>query len=87
VRWHLLRALALRLDSWGNVQCRNIISGYIDYLYKNYSNLFYGVCNGIPIDEIRNLWKSDAYIQALYSGLENRISLKAVELMSATALL
>jgi hypothetical protein len=71
VRWHYLRACALRLTSYGNKECRDIISGYIEYLNSNYESHMYGSINGIEMKEIRNLWRSDASIEALYCGEES----------------
>jgi hypothetical protein len=75
VRYHLLRANALRLDSYGNKVCRIIIQDYINYLYRAFAPDLIGfVCikgNNIPMSEISNLWKSDEYIEALYSGYES----------------
>jgi hypothetical protein len=74
VRFHLLRANALRLDSYGNILCRRIISDYINFLYERYMEDLIGNLSikkaDIPMSEIFGLWKSDAYIEALYSGYE-----------------
>jgi len=75
VRWHFLRACALRLDSFGNKECRIILSDYIKYLNRKYRDQLHGVVirGGVSVDmkEIRAVWKSDEYIAALYSGKEN----------------
>jgi hypothetical protein len=74
VRFHLLRANALRLDSYGNIVCRRIISDYIEYIYSRYKEDLIGDVHikksTIPMGEIIALWKSDEYIEALYSGYE-----------------
>lgn len=75
VRWHYLRACALRLDSFGNKECRKILSGYLSYLNSEYANELTGVVyrqgsDPISMTEIRHLWKSDAWISNLYSGKE-----------------
>jgi len=70
VRWHYLRASALRLDSYGNEECRVTLQAYIEYLEHNYSDQFFGEVRGLTMSEIRNVWKSDSYIEALYSGQE-----------------
>lgn len=77
VRWHLLRACALRLDSYGNEECRATLSEYITYLYDNYSSQLVGVVEkpgvfSMSIEEIKGVWKSDAWIEALYSGQESK---------------
>lgn len=75
-RWHLLRACALRLDSYGNVECRRVLSGYIEYLNHKYrAEMFGDVCRSgsapVSMKEIRNVWKSDVWIEALYCGSES----------------
>jgi len=81
VRWHYLRACALRLTSYGNRECRSVISGYIEYLNAQYGDHMYGECNGIDIKHIRGLWRSDAAIESLYLGQESVCSgaLKSLE--------
>jgi hypothetical protein len=77
VRFHLLRANALRLDSYGNEYCRKIIADYIVFLYANYQDDFVGSVSlkkaSIPMAEINALWKSDLFIEALYSGHESGV--------------
>lgn len=74
VRFHLLRANALRLDSYGNRVARVIIQDYINFILVRYKADLFGSVeihgNSIPMSEITDLWKSDAYIEALYSGYE-----------------
>lgn len=74
IRFHLLRANALRLDSYGSLECRTIIKGYIEYLMNTYRSQFIGEVSvsgtKIPMAEILALWKSDDYIEGLYSGKE-----------------
>lgn len=74
VRWHYLRACALRIDSWGNEELRAILTGYINYLNLTYRDQMVGVCKDIPMSEIRGVWKSDAALEAMYSGLEDDCS-------------
>lgn len=76
VRWHYLRACALRLDSYGNKELRDIISGYIAYLDQHHDSRLHGVVQrpggvSISMSDIRNVWKSDEWIEALYSGSES----------------
>jgi len=70
VRWHLLRASALRIDSFGNEEVRKILSDYIAFLTSNYRDELVGVCEGIPIKEILGIWRDERWIKALYSGSE-----------------
>lgn len=69
-RWHLLRASALRLDSYGNPLCRSILTAYIEYLHKHYWKKWVGEIKGIPMKDILALNKSNFYIEALYTGNE-----------------
>lgn len=71
IRWHLLRAYALRIDSYGNRDCRRIISEYIEYIHATYKDQLVGVVNEIPMKDILAGWKSDDFIEALYSGFES----------------
>jgi len=74
VRWHFLRACALRLDSYGNDDCRRILAGYIAYLNDEYASSLNGSVtfdgNSMTMSEIRCVWKSDAWIEGLYCGRE-----------------
>jgi len=70
VRWHYLRASALRLDSYGNEEVRSILRDYLDFLNHNHSEKMCGSVNGLSMREIQNVWKSDAFIEALYCGEE-----------------
>lgn len=93
VRWHYLRACALRLDSYGNPHCRSVIQGYIEYLNQKYHEELIGsvsvsASTSISMGEIRSVWKSDAWIELLYSGRESVavgpvIDSDEVELLSA----
>lgn len=74
VRFDLLRAHALRLESYCNPYCRQVLSGYIEWLNNHYHDDFYGEVTvkgqKIPMKDILNLWKSDMWIEALYAGRE-----------------
>lgn len=89
VRWHLLRANALRLDSWGNLECRQILDGYILWLMREYHSRMVGTTHDIPVKHILDLYRSDDWCRRLYTaresgddvelqrgGLENETSLK-----------
>lgn len=71
VRWHLLRASALRIDSWCNLECRKFIQSYIEYLWHEYDDDLNGVINDIKIGTIFSVWKTDDWIWGLYSGQES----------------
>jgi hypothetical protein len=86
VRWHLLRANALRLDSYGNLELRRIISGYIEYLHTKHKDDMFGDVNDIPMKEILDMWRSDSWIESMYSGKEG-ISDAYNKLISLSALI
>jgi len=74
VRFHLLRAYALRLDSYYNKEVRDILRGYTEFLMEHHANQMHGVVeigeNTVSMKEIMAVWKSDDWIEALYSGKE-----------------
>jgi len=78
VRWHYLRACALRLDSYGNKVARKILSEYIEFLNKEYADELVGevrindMTEPITMKQIRSVWKSDAWIEALLGGKEGQ---------------
>lgn len=75
VRWHFLRACALRMDSWGNPECRSVIAAYIEYLSREYKRELIGSVErpkgAITMETIATNWKSDAWMEALYCGRES----------------
>lgn len=70
IRWHFLRACALRNDSWANIPVRNTIEDYLNYLIRYHANELVGTINDIPMQQIFNLYKSNDELFALYHGLE-----------------
>jgi hypothetical protein len=70
IRWHYLRACALRMDSWPNQECRDIIQSYISYLNVKYSSMLRGSIRGLDMKDVRSSWKSDTYLYSLYTGSE-----------------
>jgi len=70
VRWHLMRAYALRTQSFMNDECRYKIEKLIDYMHANYQDMLVGFVNGIPMDSIRAMWHSDTVLWRLYTGQE-----------------
>lgn len=78
VRWHLLRACALRIDSWANVEMRKIIQGYIEFLWEQNKVMFsqdvvmnFGGAE-VGMKHIMDMWKSDNWIFKLYSSYESQ---------------
>lgn len=74
IRWHLLRANALRTDSFMNAECRLKIETFINYLHHHYSDQLVGSVNGLTMDEINAVWKSDEDLMTLYTGWESTSS-------------
>jgi len=74
VRWHLLRACALRLDSYYNPMCRRTLSEYIEYLSQHYRERMVGEVQrstgNITMATIDAGWKSDLWVESLYVGKE-----------------
>lgn len=87
VRWDLLRACALRLDSWGNLELRPIIQSYIEFLWNNYSEQLVGSFHGIDIKSIEQCWKSDQWCWSLYSGLEGGVATSSRTLLKLQQIL
>jgi len=69
-RWHLLRASAMLMDGWANLECRKIMRQYIEYLLNKYRTQMLGEVNGVTMDAISNNIKSDAWCLRLYTGHE-----------------
>jgi hypothetical protein len=79
VRWHLMRAYALRIESWPNKQCRSIISDYIGFLNDNYKDQLVGEIkvsdeDSLTMNQIRGIFKGDKEIEMLYCGVETGAS-------------
>lgn len=71
IRWHYLRACALRIESYWNIEARHIISGYICDLEQNYQEFLSGEIKGLKWEHIRALFMSDVDIENLYDGKES----------------
>lgn len=74
VRWHLMRAYALRIDSWANLECREFIQKYIEWLINHpvYKEQLVGVVNNMSMSDIDAMYKSNSWCWALYAGLEEK---------------
>lgn len=72
-RWHLMRAHALRMSSWANTECRQIIQSFIEYLRNDpeWSSKLHGEIDGMDMKTIDRGWKMNRYIWGLYSGYES----------------
>jgi len=76
VRWHYLRACALRIDSYGNKEVRDVLQNYIDFLNKKYGAHLCGDVirqhhDTVSWKEIRGVYKTNNWIEALYTGKES----------------
>lgn len=77
VRWHLMRACALRIESWANIKLRTHIKQYIEYLWNVHEKQLIGsvkIKEGIEINmqQIDSIYKSDEWIESLYCGYEGK---------------
>jgi len=70
IRFHLLRAYALRIESWANDECRLKIETYINYVHTHYRDQLIGMVRDIDWSAIRQVWKTDLQILKLYTGEE-----------------
>jgi len=74
VRWTLLRAAALRIQSYFNLQCRVQLLDVIDYLQKNYLLELQMPCNVddpqdfLSYEDVMSVLKTDVEIEMLYFG-------------------
>lgn len=76
VRWSLLRAYALRIESWPNLKTREAIWSYINYIWVKCEHSLNGSVkcekNGemMSYQEIANILMSDRELEKLYGGFE-----------------
>jgi hypothetical protein len=77
IRWSLLRAYALRIESWACPQTRAMIWSYIQYVWKTYPHLLSGVVivpkTGLPMkyEDVAATLMTDADCRRLYTGEES----------------
>jgi len=71
VRWHYLRACALRIDSFWNLECRSVLDDYIVWMRQTYRSELCGTIRDLTMKEIFGLYMSDSQLYALYSGKES----------------
>jgi len=86
VRWVLLRAFALRIESWANLECRKLINSVIETLLHEYQDELLGevVIPGNR-DNLKLLWKdiaavymNDDQLSSLYIGHESATSVSDI---------
>jgi len=68
VRWLVLRAYALRIDSWANEECRELLQSLITWVYKQprLRRQLIGEINGLKWEAIEAVYKTDAELERLY---------------------
>jgi hypothetical protein len=75
-RWSLLRACALRIDSFYNDNCRVFLNEYISHLLTTYPNELRSApdpndeMDFLTFDDVMSVYKSDMELTCLYLGLE-----------------
>jgi len=74
IRWHYLRAAAIRIDSFWDEELRNLIQSYLGFLLVNHKDQLSGEIKDIKWENIQKLFVSDAAIRALYSGKQTSAS-------------
>jgi hypothetical protein len=88
VRYHFIRANALRMDTWPTPACRSLLQGYIEYLLTKHKDDLLGdlvVKNAIISEkDYKSMYKSDDYLEKLYTGRESAYMPK--DMKSAVAL-
>lgn len=76
IRWSLLRAFALRIESWACQDTRKLIMDYIDSLRKQYQRQLCGECpipgtmTTISMVNIEKGFLTDRELESLYCGYE-----------------
>lgn len=82
VRWSLLRAFALRIDCWANLECRFLIDGYISFVRREYGDFLCGDVDvpgvqglKIPMKDINSVCLTEDQLYSLYTGFESNVSI------------
>lgn len=71
--WSLLRACAVRIETFYDTTMRKIMMGYIQYLLTNYRTQLLA-SKDPTFDQVMTVFKSDDAIEALYLGYESTLS-------------
>jgi len=87
VRWSLLRAYALRIESWPNLKTREAIWSYINFIWVRHATQLGGSVmmpkgGMMTYAEIANILMSDRELEKLYGGLETSESSPGVRSFS-----
>jgi len=85
IRWHFLRAAALRVESYWNKECRDIIHAYLCYIETEFRSELTGEIKDLKWEHIRALYTCDEDIEALYSGKENGNSAQLIKFLELVA--
>jgi hypothetical protein len=70
IRWHYMRACALRNESWANLKIRGVIDDYIHWLAQTYAEKMNGEVNGLSMSTIQGTYKTNDELYRLYVGYE-----------------
>jgi len=73
IRWTLMRAYALRIESWGDEELRPILQEYISWIRRVHGSSLKGEVDGITMEQIYTMDKSDSELARLYGGLESAV--------------
>jgi hypothetical protein len=79
-KWNLLRAYALRIESWANLECRNLLVDFIIYIHRNYVEDLHGDMEvpgkpglTIKMKDIESGHLTDNQLWYLYYGFEGAV--------------
>lgn len=72
-RWHVMRALALRVECFYDTVARRIIDGYVNWMFRKHSNVLHDglVANGVTWQQIRGMRHTNDEIEMLYKSEES----------------
>jgi len=87
IRWHFLRAAALRVESYWNLECRSVIYAYLCYLEQVHGSELVGEVKDLKWEHIRALYTCDDDIEALYSGKQTSNTIKWTKILRIVELL
>jgi len=70
IRWTLMRAFALRIQSYWNIDCRRDLEQFIAWAFAKYHDALIGEFKGIAWKTMKSSYFTDRQIIQLYSGYE-----------------
>jgi len=77
-RWHLLRAFALRNECWAHKPTRQLLQGYIDWMWQTRGETLNGILSilgtnaKVTMENICSVYMTDDELERLYMGYEVR---------------